>query len=119
MSYHAVELEKSEQFYLKEKNVVLCVGKFVQLGLIHLQLSKLLLDLLQQLLSLTDGRLFLGFNQLPHLKALQFDRPNQFGEDGVALLSCCPSRALEGDPKQHISDCCGARNDYCYKRMYH
>lgn len=117
LSYHAGQVEKSEQFYLKEKNVVLCVGKFVQLGLIHLQLSNLLPDLLQQLFSLTDGRRFLGFNQLPHLKALQFDRPNQFREDGVTLLSCCPSRALEGDPKQHTSDCCGARNYYHYKRM--
>lgn len=77
-------------------NVVLSVGKFVQFSLIRLQLSDLLLNPLQQLLSLTDGHLFLGFNQLPHLEALQLDQPNQFGKDGLALLSCCPSGALKG-----------------------
>lgn len=114
--------KKSEQYYLKEMNLVLRVGKFVQFGLVHLQLSNLLLDLLQQLLSLTDGRLFLGFHQLPHLKALHLDRANQFGKDGVALLGCCPSRALEGDPKQHIADLdsrLSQREKWCYKRMHH
>lgn len=103
-------------------NLVLRVGKFVQFGLVHPQLSNLLLDLLQQLLSLTDGRLFLGFNQLPHLEALQLDRANQFGKDGVALLGCCPSRALEGDPKQHTADFdsrLSQREKWCYKRMHH
>lgn len=84
-------------------DVVLGVGKFVQFSLILLQLSDLLLDLLQQLLSLTDGHLFLGFDELSHLKALQLDRPNQFGEDGVALLGRCPSSTLEEDTEQHTA----------------
>lgn len=66
--------------------MVLNVREFVQLGLVHLQVGDLLLDLLQQLLSLTDGRLFLGFDQLPHLEALELDGPYQLGEEGVALL---------------------------------
>lgn len=86
---------KSERFYLQELNVVLYVREFVQFGLIGLQLSDLLLDLLQQLLGLSDGRLFLGFDQLPHLKALQLDRPDQFSKCGVALLRHGPSGALE------------------------
>lgn len=101
--------------YLKEMDVVLCVGKFVQFSLVLLQLSDLPLDLLQQLLSLTDGHLFLGFDQLSHLKALQLDRPNQFGEDGIALLGCSPSSTLEGDTEQHIL---GATQDCCHKRVH-
>lgn len=92
-----------ERHYLQEMDVVLCVGQFVQFGLILLQLGDLLLDLVQQLLGLTDGRLFLGFDQLPDFKALQLDRPDQLGEDGVCLLGCHPSRALEGDTKQTFS----------------
>ena len=65
------EICQSEWYYLKEKDVVLSVGKFVQFSLVRLQLSDLPLDLLQQLLSLTDSRLFLSFDQLPHLKTLQ------------------------------------------------
>lgn len=76
-------------------DVVLSVRKSVQLSLILLQLSDLLLDSVQQLLSLTDGCLLLGLDQLSHLKTLQLDRPNQFGEEGVAFLSCRSSGALE------------------------
>lgn len=77
-------------------DVVISVRKSVQFSLILLQLSDLLLDFVQQLLSLTDGRLFLGLDQLSHLKTLQLDRLNQLGEDGVAFFSCCSSGALEG-----------------------
>lgn len=78
-------------------NGVFSVGKLIQFIFILLQLADLLLNLLQQLLCLTDGRLLLDFNQLSNLKALQLYRPNQLGEDGVALLGCCTSRTLEGD----------------------
>lgn len=84
-------------------DVVFSVAKFVQFSLILLQLSDLLLDLLQQLLSLTGGHLFLGFDQLPHLKPFQLDRPNQFSKDGVGLLGCCPGGALQGDTKRHVA----------------
>lgn len=91
-----------ECYYLKEMDVVLSVRQFVQFSLILLLLSNLLLYLLQQLLSLTDDRLFLGSDQLSHLEPLQLDGANQLSEDRVALFSCCPSRALEGDRRQEI-----------------
>lgn len=85
--------------------MILSVGEFVQFSLVHLQLSDLLLDPVQQLLGLTERRLLLGFDQLPYLKALQLDRADQVGEDCVALLGHCPSRALEGDANQQINKC--------------
>lgn len=90
-------------YYLKEMDVVLGVRQFFQFSLILLLLSNLLLYLLQQLLSLTDNRLFLGSDQLSHLEPLQLNGVNQFSEDGVTLFSCCPSRALEGDTQQESS----------------
>lgn len=50
---------------------VFSVGKLIQFIFILLQLADLLLNVLQQLLCLTDGRLLLSFNQLSNLKALQ------------------------------------------------
>lgn len=82
---------KVEWNYLKEIDVVVSMGKLVQFSLVLLQLCDLLLDLVQQLLGLTDGRLLLRFDQLSHLKTLQLNGPNQFGEDAVALFGCCPS----------------------------
>lgn len=86
--------------YLKEADVVVGVGKFVQFRLVLLQLRDLLLDVLQQLLGLTHRRLFLGVDQLSHLEALQLDRPDEFGEDGVALRGGHPGGTLEGGGKR-------------------
>lgn len=66
--------------------MVLDEGELVQLDLVHLELGDLLLDLLQQQLRLTDGRLLLDFDQLPHLEALQLDPPYELGEEGIAFL---------------------------------
>lgn len=93
--------------------MVLSVGQFVQFSLTPLKLSNLLLDLVQQLLSLADGCLFLGFDQLSHLETLQLNRPNQFGEDGVAFFGCCTSRALEGDRDQTMV----SQKFYCHGRL--
>lgn len=84
-------------------DVVFSARQFVEFSLILFLLSDLLLYLLQQLLGLTDDRLFLGSDQLSHLEPLQLNGANQFSEDGIALFSCCPSRALEGDTQQGIS----------------
>lgn len=89
--------KKSRRTHLKELDGVLSVGQQVQFGLALLQFSDFLLDFLQQLLSFTDGRLFLLFDKLSHLKALQLYLANQLCKDGVALFSCGPSRTLEGD----------------------
>lgn len=81
--------------YLKELNVVLHGGELAQLRLARLELVELFLHVLQELLGLANGPLLLGFHQLSHLKALQLNRPDQLGEDGVAVLGGRASRALE------------------------
>lgn len=93
-------------------DVVLGVGEFVQFSLALLQLSDLLLDLVQQLLGLADSRLFLGSDQLSHFETLQLDRPNEFSEDCVAFFGCCSSRALGGDTEHaRILRCFSATKD--------
>lgn len=81
--------------YLKKLNVVLHSGEFVQLCLVRFELGDLFSHFFQELLGLTDGPLFLGFDQFSHLKALQLNRPDQFRKDGVAILGGRTSRALE------------------------
>lgn len=72
--------------YLKEVDVVVRARQVLQLGVGPPDLHHLPLDLLQQLLGLSDSRPLLEAEQLLHLAPFFLDGADQPGENPLALL---------------------------------
>lgn len=72
--------------HLKEVDVVPRAGQLLQLAISLPDLHHLSLDLLQQLLSLSDSRPLLEAEQLRHFSAVFLDGADQPGENPLALL---------------------------------
>ena len=75
--------------YLKETDVVLSARNLLQLSIAPPHLEGLSLDLLQQLLGLTDSCSLLDSQHLLHLAALLLYGADHLGENPLALLHCC------------------------------
>lgn len=81
--------------YLKEVDVVFSLRKLLQLCVCSPELRDFPLDLLQQLLSLTDSCPLLASEELLHLTALLLNGTDEPGENPLTFLHCCLCGVLQ------------------------